>query len=80
VLDLKTHDFFTEDWDVVTARRLEPPHVPTRKDAQAPHEGSVTRHRSREFYRSLDRRGERERMDAGARPLTAEASASFYGF
>ena len=80
VLDLKTHDFFTKDWDDVTARRLEPPHVPARKDAQATHEGSVTRHRSREFYRSLDRRGERERMDACARPLTAEASASFYGF
>lgn len=65
VWDLKSHDFFTVDWSDVTSRRLDPPHVPARREVCVT-ESSVSRHKSREIIKSLERRGEHERGELGA--------------
>ena len=65
VWDLKSHDFFTVDWSDVTSRRLDPPHVPARREVCVT-ESSVSRHKSREIVKSLERRGEHERAELGA--------------
>jgi len=78
VWDLKSHDFFTVDWADVAMRRLAPPHVPARREIEFT-ENSVSRHKSREIIKALERRGERERAECGA-PAHRSQGDEFRGF
>jgi hypothetical protein len=75
---LKSHNFFTVDWADVTMRRLAPPHVPARRELDFT-ENSVSRHKSREIIKALERRGERERAECGA-PAHRSQGDEFRGF
>ena len=77
--DLKSHDFFRPlDWTAVTARRVEPPSIPSPSAPAPSADTSVARHRSRELSRALERRSERERVERGAAELGRDVP--FAGF
>ena len=74
--DLKSHPFFTVDWSDVTSRLLAPPYVPARPKIDGT-DSTLARHQSRELLKALDRRGERERSETGAR---FPDHVAFFGF